>query len=273
MPSTEREVPKTFLAALNHLGATFILMFSMTLELIVLVVIRIGNRIEGKPTTRSEPPMDETKPHTAPPTRRKTKTPTKPDVLPLDDDEFQRALAIAAALKSHPVEMVKQMAFDLPSILRETPVPPAPAPPSAPSPAARTEPPAVQSPAHPPPISSASATSAAVTPPMPPPLATPTREEVAPATELVDEHIYEGTLTWAGHKSHLGNGKSYVCFTAYLKLTSGDEKMIQATALKDAFKSADVNAGDTVTIKLSREIIGTVNGSKRYRNHCVVIKH
>ena len=93
MQSTEREVPKTFLAALNHLGATFILMFSMTLELIVLVVIRIGNRIEGSANSKGETAADIAQPTAVPP-RRKAKA-MKAPASTVVDEEFERAMAAA----------------------------------------------------------------------------------------------------------------------------------------------------------------------------------
>ena len=116
MQSTEREVPKTFMAALNHLGATFILMFSMTLELIVLVVIRIGNRIEGKTTPKAETPAKAVPPTAAPP-RRKAKA-MRVVATTVDNEEFERAMAAATAARTPPTPLVKQMAMDM------TPPPP-----------------------------------------------------------------------------------------------------------------------------------------------------
>ena len=246
MQSTEREVPKTFVAALNHLGATFILMFSMTLELIVLVVIRIGNRIEGKSGT---PANTTTKayPSAASP-RRKPKA-AKVVSTTVADEEFERAMAAATAVRTQSPQtpLVNQMAMGVSPPQREAPV-------------KCVDAPMVDSTAPP--------RSAVKTP-----VKTTEPNAAAVPIELVDKKIYVGTITWAGFKSYPNNGRPYNCFTAHIATKSGDMEMLQATSLKQAFNSAHVNLGDRVTIEIGKEPIGIIDGKPRHRNNCVVTKH
>ena len=246
MQSTEREVPKTFMAALNHLGATVILMFSMTLELIVLVIIRIGNRIEGKTNPKADTPAKAASPTEVQP-RRKAKA-VRVVATTVVDDEFERAMAAATAARTTPAPLVTQMAMDMTS------------PPQRATPDKHSVAPTVTTIAPLPTVMKD------------PPKAT-VPDEPARSADIVDEQTYVGTISWAGHKRHPGNGKEYVCFTVYLKSPSGDVKMLQATSLQVALKLAHVEVGDNVTIKMGRECIGIVNGTNRYRNNCVVTKH
>jgi hypothetical protein len=254
--NSRNDIPQGFVAALNHFGGTFIMIFSSMFELIVVIVWKAKCFIDNtgrSPDAAKTPAAEETTPPNALAANATiaataavvtAAAPAGAEAAPAAEAKAKAtavasdALAQSDNLSANPVRKRRTVAA------AAAPAPIAPPPPE-------------------------------VVPRESVPERAPQVDHSPPSTLVKADRISEtGTLVWHGMKKHRRtNGEEYACYTVMIDDALGNRKVLQGKELESAIALSEASRGSRIKLELKgKTFVRVLNGKSIYRNEWTATK-
>lgn len=252
--NSRNDIPQGFVAALNHFGGAFIMIFSSFFELIVVVIWKVKCFIDN--TGRS--------PEAA-------KTPAAEDATPVNALAANATIAATEAVvtaaapagaEAAPAAKAKATVVASDELAQSDTLPPKPA-----RKRRTVEAAAAPAPSAPPPPE--------VVPRESMPERAPQVDHNPPSTLVKADRISEtGTLVWHGMKKHRRtNGEEYACYTVMIDDALGNRKVLQGKELEPAIALSKASQGSRIKLELKgKTFVRVLNGRSIYRNEWTATK-